>query len=81
MSKSKKDAQGNHYQVGSTKEDSEIEMSNTNDNSDLDPESGKPYLSSTPATKDKRHYGASLCFAWRNNEPMFTIGPHCKNHE
>lgn len=68
------------YSVGAST-DSHLDNENPSDTASF--EIGIQSKDEMPSTKQKRyikrHFGSHLPFWWKNNEPRFTIGPHCKS--
>jgi len=38
------------------------------------------FLTSTQNNYYARHFGNNCVFCFRRNEPLFTLGPHCKDN-
>ena len=69
------------YSVPST--DSHLDQENPSDTASFEiaPQSKEELSKTTQKRYIKRHFGAHLPFWWKNNEPKFTIGPHCKSYK
>ena len=37
----------------------------------------KKHIIKTIQQRDKQYFGKHIPLLWKNNEPIFTIGPHC----